>query len=155
MHSIVPSPDQTEPRQKADFTRVQFAAVLVFHDSREWGRDIQLMIDVLRSQDGVFGTEEKQAPPPGTQIPLYFSHGDLCRYSADGTLLLPFWIKLVVLTVSACSVGKRPLGRAVRTGCVPARARECMAPHDGAGAALDRVWQATPPHVRVCTRAAR
>lgn len=52
--------------------------MLVLHDSREWGRDIQLAIDILRSRDGVFGTvltndELKQREP----MPIYFAHADL------------------------------------------------------------------------------
>lgn len=68
--------------QREDFSKIHFAAVLVFHDSRAWGRDIQYMLDVLRSDNGVFGTaltnEQLQKRP---QIPLYFSHGDVCKYA--------------------------------------------------------------------------
>lgn len=47
---------------------------MVFHDSRDWGRDIQLMCDVLRSRDGVVGNVGDDTHP---QVPLFFSHGDL------------------------------------------------------------------------------
>ncbi|KAE8223335.1 hypothetical protein CF319_g3627 [Tilletia indica] len=65
--------------RKADFSRVEFAAVMVFHDSRDFGRDIQFIVDILRSRDGVFGTIDDERRPGHTkpQIPLYFSHGDL------------------------------------------------------------------------------
>lgn len=33
---------RTRTSQKADFSKIRFAAVLVFHDSRDWGRDIQV-----------------------------------------------------------------------------------------------------------------
>ncbi|KDN40782.1 HAD-superfamily hydrolase [Tilletiaria anomala UBC 951] len=68
----------------ADFSQVCFAAVMVFHDSRDWGRDAQLMIDVLRSQDGRFGTVDDYWSISNSgksggrkQLPLYFSHNDL------------------------------------------------------------------------------
>lgn len=65
----------------ADFSNVNFAAILVFHDSREWGRDIQYAIDIMRADRGVFGTvltnEELKSRPP---IPIFFSHGDFCKY---------------------------------------------------------------------------
>ncbi len=69
--------------QRDDFSKVQFAAILVFHDSREWGRDTQIIIDILRSHNGVFGTEHPPSEPlPDKQIPIYFSHGDLRKSSA-------------------------------------------------------------------------
>lgn len=65
-------------RKDVDFSTVNFKAVIVFHDSRDWGRDIQLMTDILRSRDGVFGTLAEDAELRSReQIPLYFSHGDL------------------------------------------------------------------------------
>ncbi|KAJ1017862.1 hypothetical protein NDA16_005178 [Ustilago loliicola] len=71
-------PDQLPYLRKDDFSKIQFAAILVFHDSREWGRDTQIIIDILRSHNGVFGTEHPPTEPlPGKQIPIYFSHGDL------------------------------------------------------------------------------
>ena len=67
--------------QRDDFSKIQFAAILVFHDSREWGRDTQIIIDILRSHNGVFGTEHPPTEPlPDKQIPIYFSHGDLREY---------------------------------------------------------------------------
>ncbi|PWY97998.1 HAD-superfamily hydrolase [Testicularia cyperi] len=71
------SDDQLPFIRNADFSKVQFAAVLVFHDSREWGRDTQIIIDILRSHNGVFGTEFPLDQHPTHQIPIYFSHGDL------------------------------------------------------------------------------
>ncbi|KAI8808524.1 HAD-like domain-containing protein [Cladochytrium replicatum] len=49
------------------------AAILAFHDSREWGRDLQIVCDLLRSNEGVPGTLNiggKQA------LPIYFSNPD-------------------------------------------------------------------------------
>lgn len=71
-------PDQLPYVRRDDFSKIQFAAILVFHDSREWGRDTQIIIDILRSHNGVFGTEHPPSEPlPDKQIPIYFSHGDL------------------------------------------------------------------------------
>ncbi|SPO31163.1 related to cat eye syndrome critical region protein 5 precursor [Ustilago trichophora] len=75
--SSVPSEQQPHVRRE-DFSRIQFAAILVFHDTRDWGRDTQIIIDILRSHNGVFGTEHPPTEPlPEKQIPIYFSHGDL------------------------------------------------------------------------------
>ncbi|ETS60294.1 hypothetical protein PaG_05849 [Moesziomyces aphidis] len=71
-------PDQLPYIRRDAFSKVQFAAILVFHDSREWGRDTQIIIDILRSHNGVFGTEHPPSEPlPEKQIPIYFSHSDL------------------------------------------------------------------------------
>lgn len=64
-------------RKDVDYSEVKFKAVIVFHDSLDWGRDIQLMADILRSREGVFGTlSEAEELKAREQIPLYFSHGD-------------------------------------------------------------------------------
>ncbi|GAA5912181.1 hypothetical protein JCM5296_007503, partial [Sporobolomyces johnsonii] len=64
-----------------DFSTIPFAAVLVFHDSRDWGRDLQLTLDLVRAQDGVFGTlkdpKDKEAWAPERQLPVHFSNPDL------------------------------------------------------------------------------
>ncbi|GAA5991001.1 hypothetical protein JCM5350_002006 [Sporobolomyces pararoseus] len=64
-----------------DFSTIPFAAVLIFHDSRDWGRDIQLTLDLVRSRDGVFGTlkDEKDLElwKPERQLPVHFSQPDL------------------------------------------------------------------------------
>ncbi|CEQ42412.1 SPOSA6832_04222 [Sporobolomyces salmonicolor] len=64
-----------------DFSTISFAAVLVFHDSRDWGRDLQLTLDLVRAQDGVFGTlkdpKDKEAWRPERQLPVHFSNPDL------------------------------------------------------------------------------
>ncbi|KAI0476243.1 putative HAD superfamily hydrolase [Xylariaceae sp. FL0804] len=52
------------------------AAVLVFNDPRDWALDIQLIIDVMLSKDGVLGT--RQTPLQLKQQPgLYFSNPDV------------------------------------------------------------------------------
>lgn len=67
--------------RQADFSSISFAAVLVFHDSRDWGRDLQLVLDLVRADSGVFGTvkDPKDASQwsPEKQIPVHFSNPDL------------------------------------------------------------------------------
>ncbi|GAA5898437.1 hypothetical protein JCM6882_007775 [Rhodosporidiobolus microsporus] len=67
--------------KQADFSTIPFAAVLVFHDSRDWGRDIQLVLDLVRAEDGVFGTlkdaKDASAWAKEKQLPVYFSNPDL------------------------------------------------------------------------------
>lgn len=60
--------------QPVEMSKVQFAAVLVFHDSRNWGQDIQYICDVLRSPTGTIGT---LGDDTHEQPFLAFSHGDL------------------------------------------------------------------------------
>ncbi|KAM0748710.1 HAD-superfamily hydrolase [Meredithblackwellia eburnea MCA 4105] len=73
--------EQGYVKKDVDFSKVNFAAVLVFHDTRDWGRDIQLATDLLRSKDGVFGTAKDPLDPsqwtPDKQLPIYFSNPDL------------------------------------------------------------------------------
>lgn len=60
--------------RQADFSKIHFSAVFVFHDSRDWGRDTQLIVDLVRSDKGVFGTVAAHNQP---QIPVFFSAADL------------------------------------------------------------------------------
>lgn len=69
-----PSKGQEDQIRKEDFSKIHFAAVLVFHDSRDWGRDLQYICDVLRSPDGRIGVLGDDTHP---QPFLAFSHGDL------------------------------------------------------------------------------
>lgn len=73
-----PAADQQAAVRHVDFSQVEFAAIFVFHDSREWGRDIQYCLDIMRADKGVFGTvvtnDELRRRP---KVPIYFSHGDL------------------------------------------------------------------------------
>jgi HAD superfamily hydrolase (TIGR01456 family) len=69
-----PQAEQGVKIRKVDFSQIAFQAVLVFHDSRDWGRDIQYICDVLRSPNGTIGQlgDDKHQQPF-----LAFSHGDL------------------------------------------------------------------------------
>lgn len=67
-----------EERKEArprDFERMNFDAILVFADSRDYATDIQLCMDLLTSKDGRLGTRSED--PVATQLPIYFSQGDL------------------------------------------------------------------------------
>lgn len=52
-----------------------------FDITRDWGRDLQLVLDLVRADSGVFGTvkDPKDASQwsPEKQIPVHFSNPDL------------------------------------------------------------------------------
>ncbi|KAF8929947.1 hypothetical protein BGZ58_008587 [Dissophora ornata] len=54
-------------------------AVMVFHDSVDWGRDLQLCLDALVSKDGALGTikESEELHTTKQSVPLYFSNPDV------------------------------------------------------------------------------
>lgn len=59
-------------------------AVFIFNDPRDWGTDIQVVMDLLLSQDGHIGTKAIWHPPSSGElelkspsIPIYFSNNDL------------------------------------------------------------------------------
>ncbi|KAK4149278.1 HAD-like domain-containing protein [Chaetomidium leptoderma] len=58
-----------------DFSQVNIDAILVFSDSRDYATDMQIIMDLLRSEDGRLGTTAKD--PVSQRIPIYFSQGDL------------------------------------------------------------------------------
>ena len=58
-----------------DFSKVHIDAILVFSDSRDYATDMQIIIDLLRSENGRYGT--MAADPVSQRIPIYFSQGDL------------------------------------------------------------------------------
>jgi ribonucleotide monophosphatase NagD (HAD superfamily) len=47
----------------ADFSKVPFRAIFVFHDPRDWALDIQVMLDVIRARGVVGGP---YLPHPGS-----------------------------------------------------------------------------------------
>ncbi|KAK0719437.1 HAD-like domain-containing protein [Lasiosphaeris hirsuta] len=58
-----------------DFTKMKIEAIMVFSDSHDYATDMQIIMDLLRSQHGQLGTV---APDPVSQrIPIYFSQGDM------------------------------------------------------------------------------
>ena len=58
-----------------DFTKVNIEAILVFSDSRDYATDMQIIMDLLRSENGRLGTVAKD--PISQRIPIYFSQGDV------------------------------------------------------------------------------
>jgi HAD superfamily hydrolase (TIGR01456 family) len=58
-----------------DFSKVNIEAILVFSDSRDYATDMQIIVDLLRSENGRLGTVAKD--PVSQRIPIYFSQGDL------------------------------------------------------------------------------
>ncbi|KAH7380075.1 phosphatidyl synthase-like protein [Pyrenochaeta sp. MPI-SDFR-AT-0127] len=58
-----------------DFTKTKIDAIMVFSDSRDYATDMQIIMDLLRSEDGRLGTMAKD--PVSQRIPIYFSQGDL------------------------------------------------------------------------------
>ncbi|KAL7625194.1 hypothetical protein AAE478_004409 [Parahypoxylon ruwenzoriense] len=58
-----------------DFTKTDIEAIMVFSDSRDYATDMQIIMDLLRSENGRLGTMAKD--PIKQRIPIYFSQGDL------------------------------------------------------------------------------
>jgi HAD superfamily hydrolase (TIGR01456 family) len=96
---------------------------MMMYDSHDWGRDIQITCDLLRSQNGHLGslydfkssTAVKGKPHP-QQLPLYFSNGDflwsndfpLTRYAqgAYHISLEHLYLKLTGHTLKYTKFGK-------------------------------------------------
>lgn len=53
-----------------------FEAVLVFNDPRDWGADIQIILDILNSDKGMLNTIRQEATSVPS-VPIYFSNNDL------------------------------------------------------------------------------
>ncbi|KAI8097266.1 HAD-like domain-containing protein [Halteromyces radiatus] len=58
-----------------DYSTLPIEAVMMFHDSFDWGRDLQVMLDALCSHDGIIGTMKKDFSTQS--MPVYFSNNDL------------------------------------------------------------------------------
>ncbi|KAI0108725.1 HAD-like domain-containing protein [Nemania sp. FL0031] len=58
-----------------DFSKCNIEAILVFSDSRDYATDIQIIMDLLLSEDGRLRT--RAADPVSRRIPIYFSQGDV------------------------------------------------------------------------------
>ncbi|KAK2804154.1 hypothetical protein FQN50_006696 [Emmonsiellopsis sp. PD_5] len=63
---------EAKPR---DFDNMNFDAILVIADSRDYATDIQIIMDLLLSENGRLKTKAKD--PLANRMPIYFSHGDL------------------------------------------------------------------------------
>lgn len=58
-----------------DFSQVNIDAIMVFSDSRDYATDMQIIMDLLQSENGRFHTRAKD--PISERIPIYFSQGDM------------------------------------------------------------------------------
>lgn len=67
--------EQRRTSNPRDFSKVRIEAILVFSDSRDYATDLQIIMDLLQSENGVLGTIAKD--PVSSRIPIYFSQGDL------------------------------------------------------------------------------
>ncbi|KAG9285352.1 hypothetical protein G9A89_010827 [Geosiphon pyriformis] len=67
---------QTKRTVKHDFLKEPIQAIMMFHDSWNWGRDVQIITDLLRSKDGYIGTLAHGLEENLHQMPVYFSNPD-------------------------------------------------------------------------------
>ncbi|KAF8893928.1 HAD-like domain-containing protein [Infundibulicybe gibba] len=74
LHQLTPA-ELASARRDIDFSQTPISAVFVFHDPRNWGLDVQIICDVLRS-GGIIGgssdVQHQQAP-----VELVFCNPDL------------------------------------------------------------------------------
>jgi HAD superfamily hydrolase (TIGR01456 family) len=77
--TIAPYRVFTEEERKTsnprDFSKMNIDAIMVFSDSRDYATDMQIIMDLLQSENGRFHTKAKD--PISQRIPIYFSQGDL------------------------------------------------------------------------------
>lgn len=77
--SIAPYRVFTEEERKTsrprDFSKINIDAIMVFSDSRDYATDMQIIMDLLRSENGRLKTVAKD--PVSQRIPIYFSQGDM------------------------------------------------------------------------------
>lgn len=66
---------QRETARPRDFSKHPIEAIMVFSDSRDYATDMQIIVDLLRSENGLLHTMAKD--PVSQRIPIYFSQGDL------------------------------------------------------------------------------
>ncbi|KAL8766813.1 MAG: hypothetical protein Q9194_006162 [Teloschistes cf. exilis] len=72
------TPEPPDPKK-----HLRIHSVFVFADPRDWALDTQILIDVLRSENGILGTTATPSPSSSTkptaqkQIPLHFSNPDI------------------------------------------------------------------------------
>lgn len=72
--SRVTDEEAFEAQKRFDFSREPIEAIMMFHDSRDWGLDLQIMMDVLRSKNGIIGTQRRNYHVQDT--PIFFSNPD-------------------------------------------------------------------------------
>jgi len=67
--------EERKTSRPRDFSKTNIEAIMVFSDSRDYATDIQIIMDLLQSENGRFGT--RAADPVSQRIPIYFSQGDM------------------------------------------------------------------------------
>ncbi|KAF2236818.1 HAD-superfamily hydrolase [Viridothelium virens] len=70
-----PTPSERRAAWPQDFSQTNIEAIMVFSDSRDYATDMQIIVDLLRSEHGRLGTVAQD--PVAQRIPIYFSQGDL------------------------------------------------------------------------------
>ncbi|KAJ3413631.1 Actin- protein 3 [Chytridiales sp. JEL 0842] len=65
----------TKPPTCVDLDTTPITAIMMFHDSKDWSRDIQIACDLLRSDGGLLGTLAA-SDQKHQSVPLYFSNAD-------------------------------------------------------------------------------
>ncbi|DAA77773.1 TPA_exp: Uncharacterized protein A8136_6319 [Trichophyton benhamiae CBS 112371] len=69
------SEEEVKQAKIRDFDNLNFDAIMVFADSRDYQTDMQIILDLLLSENGRLKTRAKN--PLANQIPIYFSQGDI------------------------------------------------------------------------------
>jgi hypothetical protein len=69
--------EHASPRPR-DFSKVNIEAIVVFSNSRDYATDMQIIMDLLRSENGRLKTVAKD--PVSQWIPIHFSQGDRCAW---------------------------------------------------------------------------
>lgn len=67
--------EERKTSRPRDFSKTNIDAIMVFSDSRDYATDMQIIMDLLRSENGRLGTVAKD--PVSSRIPIYFSQGDM------------------------------------------------------------------------------
>ncbi|KAG0099345.1 hypothetical protein BGZ93_008059 [Podila epicladia] len=70
---------EARPVPLTDNVNKPVEAVMVFHDSVDWGRDLQICLDALVSQGGKLGTikDSNELHSTKQSVPIYFSNPDV------------------------------------------------------------------------------
>ncbi|KAF9935898.1 hypothetical protein BGZ67_002883 [Mortierella alpina] len=73
--------EEPSPLDKSVLEKIEkpVDAVMVFHDSEDWGRDLQVCLDALVSKGGALGTIKTPEALHATKqsVPIYFSNPDV------------------------------------------------------------------------------
>jgi len=67
--------EERKTSRPRDFSQCNIEAIMVFSDSRDYATDMQIIMDLLRSENGRLKTVAKD--PVSQRIPIYFSQGDM------------------------------------------------------------------------------